>query len=361
VSAFAPACSPPLGPRLQLAGEPVEQVGDLKKSHHVQHASAGAASRELVDQRMFAHLSATASSAAADPWYSSAIFWAIVAGVATVVGTVGTWVTLFVTTPRRRLIFGIRAAAPIMTAPEALRSELEVFDRGVKLDQPRFVEIELVGRGRRDIRRSDFGRQPIELTVGGRIVRVLTVNSNESARRPPAVRVSDDGTALHVGPGVIGRRQHIVISLLTDGPKPTLSCQASFADVDVRPARGNEIFRSRTSKLLRVGPMASIGLAIAMVLILVTPTGRQDAFGVDRSIELSPLCVNDGGIVAPPAEANAAYQYHCARSGHVVARAQVEQRCKTQWPTAELVLRDPQLSCRMEVPYAWLAAVRTYV
>ena len=69
---------------------------------------------------------------AADPWYSSAIFWAIVAGVATVVGTIGTWITLFLITPRRRLLFGIRAAAPIMTAPEAVRSELQIFDRGAR-------------------------------------------------------------------------------------------------------------------------------------------------------------------------------------------------------------------------------------
>lgn len=38
--------------------------------------------------------------AAADPWYTSAIFWAIVAGIATVIGAIGTWVALVA--PERR-------------------------------------------------------------------------------------------------------------------------------------------------------------------------------------------------------------------------------------------------------------------
>lgn len=144
--------------------------------------------------------------AAADPWYTSVTFWTIIAGVATALGTLGTWVGIILTTPKRRLLLGIGAAAPIMSAPEELRGDLQIFDRGTKLTEPRFLEIELVGRGRRDISPDVFGGQPIRLTVGGRVIRVLTVTTNEPTRRLPTVRVGDDGMGLDIEPATIGKR-----------------------------------------------------------------------------------------------------------------------------------------------------------
>ena len=41
--------------------------------------------------------------------------WAIVAGVATVLGTAASWVVALVDRSRRRLLFGIRTATPIST------------------------------------------------------------------------------------------------------------------------------------------------------------------------------------------------------------------------------------------------------
>jgi hypothetical protein len=65
-------------------------------------------------------------------------------------------------------------------------------------------------------------------------------------------------------------------------------------------------------------------------------------FGVDQPIELSSICKNMGGIVAPHAETNAAYQWHCAHSSRSISRHQIEQRCTAQWgPDAQLFLRDP--------------------
>jgi hypothetical protein len=278
--------------------------------------------------------------AAADPWYTSVTAWTIIAAIATVLGTVAAWVGLILGTPRRRLLVGIRAAAPIMDAPEELRSDLQIFDRGTELTEPRFLEIELVGRGRGDISPERFGGQPIQLTVGGRIIRVLTVTTNEPTRHLPKVSVGDDRMGLDIEPETIGRRQHIIIPLLTDGPEPVLGYQHSLSDVVVREAKGDELFRSRGSRVLRVATTVSVGAVVGLGLFLATPSGRQDAFGVNEPIELSPLCVNAGGIVAPPAEINAAFQYRC-RSGHVITRAQIGQRCTTQWgPTAQLVLED---------------------
>lgn len=166
------------------------------------------------------------------------------------------------------------------------------------------------------------------------------MTTNEPKRRLPTISVSDEEMGLDIEPGTIGKRQHIVIPLLTDGSEPVLDYQTSFSDVVVREATGEELLRSRASRALRVATTLSVGFVIALGLFLATPSGRQDMFGVDEPIELSPLCVNAGGIVAPPAEVNAAYQYQC-RSGHVITQAQIEQRCKAQWgSTAKLVLED---------------------
>lgn len=65
-------------------------------------------------------------------------------------------------------------------------------------------------------------------------------------------------------------------------------------------------------------------------------------FGVDHPIELAPICKDLGGIIVPPAERDAAYQYHCGRSSRPISRHEVEQRCVAQWgPAAKLVLLDP--------------------
>jgi hypothetical protein len=167
------------------------------------------------------------------------------------------------------------------------------------------------------------------------------VTTNEPARRLPTVRIGHDGTGLAIEPETIGKRQHIVIPLLTDGPEPVLGCQTSFPDVVIREAKSDELSRSRASIVLRVAKTLSVGIVIAMGLFVATPSGWHDIFGFDQPIELSPLCANAGGIEAPPAEINAAYHYQC-RSGNVITSTQIGQRCKAQWgPTAQLVLQDP--------------------
>lgn len=287
-----------------------------------------------MDRRLAAH-----SAAAADPWYSSALFWTIFTAIATVLGTAAGWVVLFVNRSKRRLLFGIRTATPILTGPDELRTELRIVNGRTRLTEPWFLELELVGRGRRDIATSDFGGHPIRLTVGGRIVRVLTLRSNEPARRMPTVR--HDGTALQIGPDVIGRRQNIVIPLLTDGPEPKLEWQTSFSDVKVRLAKGDELVRSRVSRYLRAATTVAVGVLFALAVLLAAPAGRQYVFGVDRPVEIAPLCGGKAYLVSPPIETNAAYHYHCVGSTHVITPAQIAQRCNDQWPNSQLVLRDP--------------------
>jgi len=50
----------------------------------------------------------------------------------------------------------------------------------------------------------------------------------------PAPQITADGTSLRIGPGLIGRRHEITITVLTDGGEPSLACQSPLIDVQVR-------------------------------------------------------------------------------------------------------------------------------
>jgi hypothetical protein len=167
-------------------------------------------------------------------WYTSGTFWAGAGVVVAVLAAVAVvWVTLTVGFPRRRLYFGLRAAAPLLAAPAGIRGDLELRHRGTALADPRVVTVELVSRGRRDIPSEAFDSgQPLVLDVGARIVEVLQVTSGPGILPPP--QVIPDGTSLKIGPSLIGRRQEITINILTDGGKPSLACHSPLIDVQVR-------------------------------------------------------------------------------------------------------------------------------
>src|ERR1022692_2874095 len=171
---------------------------------------------------------------AAGGWYLSGTFWAAAGVVVAVLAAVAVvWVTLTVGFPRRRLYFGLRAAAPLLAAPAGIRSDLELRHRGTALADPRVVTVELVSRGRRDIPSEAFDSgQPLVLDVGAPIVEVLQVTSGPGIL--PAPRITPDGAALNIGPSLIGRRQEITINVLTDGGQPSLACHSALIDVQVR-------------------------------------------------------------------------------------------------------------------------------
>jgi hypothetical protein len=274
---------------------------------------------------------------AAAEWYAAGRLLPIFMAVVAVAGVTGTWIGIRRSNPKRRLLYGMRTVAPI--PGDELKDELTIRHDGQDLIEPRFLVVELVGRGRRDIPIDLFGGVPIRLTIGGRIVKILKVTTNEPQRSPP--KVNDDGAALLIGPSVIGKQQRVSVALLTAEAEPHLHGQAPFADVDFRPATTDELIRSRTSRALRVAAILLTGVLLGFTSLLTTPLGRQYAFGTDRPIELSPLCAHLGGIVAPPAERNAAYHYRCVQSTNPISRDQIAQRCKVQWGfNAKLLLHD---------------------
>jgi len=195
-------------------------------------------------------------------WYSSGTFWAGAGVVVSVLAAVAVvWVTLAAGFPRRRLYFGLRAAAPLLAAPAGIRGDLELLHRGTALADPRVVTVELVSRGRRDIPSEAFDSgQPLVLDVGARIVEVLQVTSGPGIL--PAPRINPDGTALEIGPSLVGRRQEITINVLTDGGQPSLACRSPLIDVQVRP-------RGEGSPPTAATAWATTGVTVMVVVVAV--------------------------------------------------------------------------------------------
>ncbi|MFD0536420.1 hypothetical protein ACFQY7_24460 [Actinomadura luteofluorescens] len=110
-----------------------------------------------------------------------------------------------------------------------MRDELELRHRGVKMEHPFVAEVLLAAGGAETSRgpRSTTGTR-IRLDLGVRVVELLRVAVTDSASATPSPSVRFEGTALLVGPALIGRRQSILLTcLLEDEPSP-VSCSAPF-------------------------------------------------------------------------------------------------------------------------------------
>jgi hypothetical protein len=209
-------------------------------------------------------------------FWASGTFWA---GAGTVAGVLGTaavvWVTLTVGFPRRRLSYWLRVSAPLLAAPHGMRSDLELRRRARAvgespgapdgwqvLSDPRVVTIDLTSRGRRDIPSEAFNdRQPLQFDVGAPVVEVLQVTSGQADR--PALPVIADGSLLSIGPGLIGKRQEITITVLTDGGEAALTCHGNpFIDVQVRR-------RPRESASTRVTAVPAFAVAVPAFAVAV--------------------------------------------------------------------------------------------
>jgi hypothetical protein len=199
-------------------------------------------------------------SITASPWYTSGTLWAAVAAVAAVLAVIAAVVVPFmVTFPKRRLMYGMPLSAPMLVAPQGVRGELELRHRGVPLQKTHVVELKLVNRGRRDIPSSDFDNgTPITLDTSARIIELLQTTSEPSTIPAPAVVV--DGSALKIGPGLIGRGQRITYTVLVDG-EPELKYQGTLQDVQVRQLSDDERASDASNRL--VGSVVLLALAVA--------------------------------------------------------------------------------------------------
>jgi hypothetical protein len=142
-------------------------------------------------------------------------------GVVTAVGTLlaglaAVWV-LLVAGPRYRLLYG-----PMKKQQSG--------------DGSWTVQIYVSGRGRRDITRDAFDdNKPVVLDIGVPIRKLTGTDTSHRAMRTVSHCV--EGKCLHIGPGLIGRRQDLRFDVIAEGkPKPP-KCQASLIDVRVRRQR----------------------------------------------------------------------------------------------------------------------------
>jgi hypothetical protein len=183
-------------------------------------------------------------------FYTSGTFWAGAGVVVAVLAAVAVvWVTFTVGFPRRRLYYGIRDTAPLLAAPPGMRSNLELRHRRASADSeagdhadsdvwqilahPHVLTLGLVSRGRKDIPSDAYNdHEPLRLDVGARIVEVLQTTSKPETLAAP--QITADGTSLEIGPGLIGKRHEITVTVLTDGGKPSVTCQSPLIDVEIR-------------------------------------------------------------------------------------------------------------------------------
>jgi hypothetical protein len=202
---------------------------------------------------------------ASAPFYTSGTFWAI-AGVAAVivVGVATVWVTLRVSNPKRRLLYSMPVATPLLNRRPGLPADIEVRRKGQEkpLENPHVVTVQLVSRGRLDIQRDAFDDgKPLRLDVGAPIIECLDVTTSPPDRAVPPCKPG--GSTLLVGPALIGRRQTIRYSLLVDGPDPRLSPPIkSLADVDIRAGDPG-------SEPLMLVPIVLLCSSVALLIIVL--------------------------------------------------------------------------------------------
>lgn len=211
----------------------------------------------------------------AGEWYSSGTFWSAAAVVVTLlVGVATVAVTYLTRFARQRLEYGLRTVAPLLTAPDGVRDDLELRHRGVRLEQPHLVEVVLAGSGRRDIPGTSFDNgDPIRLDLGVPIVELLQITADDSASATPTPPVHAVGTALLVGPALIGRRQHLTLTALVQG-EPSLRCEAPLPNARVRRGvHAPEATRERLRKL----QIVLVVLGAATVVLLLQVTGLAEA------------------------------------------------------------------------------------
>jgi hypothetical protein len=91
----------------------------------------------------------------ADQWYASAAFADTVAliAVAVIAMAVGAKAAIYAGFPKRRLYFSMPVIAPLLSAPEGIRGDLELRHKEISLDDPHLLEVKLISKSRRDIAR----------------------------------------------------------------------------------------------------------------------------------------------------------------------------------------------------------------
>ncbi|MEW2417890.1 hypothetical protein AB0953_29850 [Streptomyces sp. NPDC046866] len=175
----------------------------------------------------------------AEKFYQSEALWLAVAALGgLMVGFLSAFVAHRVGFPKMRLQYGMPRITPLLSAPSGVRPDLELRhrvedDKWEALTHPQIVDVCLVSRGAKDIDTETYdNEEPITLDVGALIVRHLDDHTSDDAIPAPPWNLN--GKKILVGPGLIKKRGTVTYTLLVDGPKPTLKCQARLKNVETR-------------------------------------------------------------------------------------------------------------------------------
>lgn len=214
----------------------------------------------------------------ANPWYESGSFWQfmITTMIAIAIGALGAYATLRASNPVRRLSYRPLIDTSLLTASTRQAAHLSVTYGGTVVQRPRLVELELRNTGQRDITASMFhGGDPIKIDLGAEVVAVLDVEVAPEGATPP--RVTSSGTAVEVHPSLLARRQSVILSILVDGRRVTLSCRVPLVDVHIRQEREpRELAEARVNYAGRVVLRAAVaGGVITAFAILASQMSRN--------------------------------------------------------------------------------------
>ena len=166
-------------------------------------------------------------------WYASTDFLTVLGILATVlVGVLTAWISYIVATPRYQLYYSLPLHTSLLAAStNAARKDIKIFHLDKELQDPHILKVRLISRSRGDIPSSAFDQErPVILDIGIPIVAMLPPDG-EVGRLP---KIEYDGSALKVGPDLIGKRQEMVFTVLADGSDAKLSCESHLVNVRVR-------------------------------------------------------------------------------------------------------------------------------
>jgi hypothetical protein len=185
-------------------------------------------------------------------WYSSALFWGIVAALIALAGLYATWRAI---PPRRTLYFWRSGEVQLVRSDSEASVDLEIRRNGNTLRDPHVVQVTLASRGRADIGPGAFNG-PIVLDVGVPILEVLA--STSDAQHIPAPPSEVEGGTLRIRPSLLGRRHNLTYSFLVEGaPTHPMTLDNRPQDVNVRASDLNT-----TQKRILI----AVGLGIAGLL-----------------------------------------------------------------------------------------------
>jgi Pentapeptide repeats (8 copies) len=256
----------------------------------------------------------------ADQWYSSGTFWTAAGTVAIIITAVGTMCVAWrLANPIRRLKYGMSVAPLLQRTSNEISSSLKITWNDKEVKHPHVLELSLISRGRQDIDRGDFDGQPLPFKVGAVILAVLQTYSSPGTFSNKDVEIQGD--TLEVGPSLIGRRQAIKFTLLTDG-EPTLSTPATaLRNVQLEPSAEPSRHHLPVTAKFAAGVAATLA-AVALILVwfLLHPASQADKLQValadlesnSPTVQINGINSLQGIMKASPDDQPAAMQALCS-------------------------------------------------